>query len=167
MSANKTDSNSPESTNSLATTTPDILLTMIQKVVSDSISNITGENGALHQVKNEIVNHLDNKLEHFENQIAELQSENSTLKSKLISQKSEVDELRDESVILESQIKKALIHANNNEQYSQKTCIRIIGLCPIDSVVIQRQHAHLLSLAKDVKLGFIPFPPAISLPETE
>ena len=108
--------------------TPDILLTMIQKVVSDSITNIImGENGALHQVKNEIVNHLDNKLEHFENQIAELQSENSTLKSKLISQKSEVDELRDESVILKSQIKQALIHANNNEQYSRKTCIRIKG----------------------------------------
>ena len=128
MAANKADSNSSESTNSLATMTPDILLTMIQKVVSDSITNIiTGENGALHQVKNEIVNHLDNKLEHFENQITELQSENSTLKSKLLSQKSEIDELREESVILKSQIKQALVHANNNEQYSRKTCIRIIG----------------------------------------
>ena len=66
-------------------------------------------------------------IEHFENQIAELQSEISPLKSKLLSQKSEIDELRDESVILKSQIKQALIHANNNEQYSWKTCIIIIG----------------------------------------
>ena len=83
-----------------------------------------GENGALHQVKNEIANHLDNKLE---NQIAELQSGNSTLKSKLLSQKSEIDELREESVILKRQIKQALVHANNNEQYNRKTCIRITG----------------------------------------
>ena len=35
------------------------------------------------------------------------------------------------------------------------------ALRPIDSGVIHRQHAHLLSLAKDVKLGFILFPPGI------
>ena len=89
-----------------------------------------GENGALRQVKNEIVNHLDNKLEHFENQIAELKSENSMLKSKVLSKKSEIDELRDESVILKSQIKQAIVQANNNEQYSRKTYTKIIG-CPV------------------------------------
>ena len=131
MAANKdvvSNTKNVEATSSMISMSPENLIAMIQTAVNDTITNtITGEMGALQQVKNDIVKHLDYKLEQFETQIADLQKENAELKTTLSTQHSEISTLKQETVTLKNQVKQALVHSNNNEQYSRKTSIRIIG----------------------------------------
>ena len=57
-----------------------------------------------------------------------LQIENNELRSQLSTQNKDMRSLKNEHVNMQKQITRALIHANDNEQYGRRNSVRIYGI---------------------------------------
>ena len=111
----------------------DELKQFIKESVESVVQNIIPVE--FHTLRESINDSIERAVSGIESRVSEAESRLETVEKENVNITKTIDDLQQKTAVMENNIKKALIHCNNNEQYSRRESVRIYGL-PLPSVDI-------------------------------
>ena len=101
----------------------DELKQFIKESVESVVQNIIPVE--FHTLRESINDSIERAVSGIESRVSEAESRLETVEKENVNITKTIDDLQQKTAVMENNIKKALIHCNNNEQYSRRESVRI------------------------------------------